>query len=124
MRVVVERVRRGPPHSLTLQDIKAIVRTAEAALGRFPGLVVHLKMTMPENTAFDRPVVYAEGCNRLNVLCRGLTREEAVREVLRELVVVGTRVSTRRGLRLSADELKMIDDRVALLLPRVMAAIG
>jgi hypothetical protein len=126
MRVVVERLHRDPPHGLTCYDVKAIVHAAERDLGPFPGLLVHLKATLPGNTRFDRPVIYS-GPNRLNVLCRGMTREQAAREILRELVVLGTDPGLRygyRGHQLSAKELAAVDARVETILPEALAGLG
>ena len=123
MRIVIERVSRGPDHGLTGSDVKAVVRTVESKLGRFPGLVVHLKSTQPENGAFDRPVIYSQVSNRLNVMCRGLPRKVAVKELLWALIALGTRESLRNRHRLSAEELKGIDAKVAEILPVVLAAV-
>ena len=124
MRVVVEKVGQEPTHALTSKDVKALIRAAEVHLGPFPGLLVQLKATLPENTVFERPVIYSPVSNRLNVLCRGLEWGTAVREVLRELVVMAASIQTRQGHRLSAQELREVDARVGELLPKVIESIG
>ncbi len=124
MRVVVEKVGSGPDHALSSTEVRTLIRAAEAELGTFPGLKVHLKATLPANTLFDRPVIYSRSGNRLNVICRGLAREVAVREVLRELVRMAADPVVRQGHRLSAAQLRAIDVRVDQILPKVMESLG
>ena len=124
MRVVVERVNGEPNYSLTSSDVKTVVRTAESKLGQFPGLVVHLKSTLLENGAFDRPAIYSESSNRLNIICRGLPMEVAVKELLWALVAIGTRESLGRRPPLSAEDLKGIDAKVAEILPEALTAVA
>jgi hypothetical protein len=103
--------------------VKALIRSAEESLGRFPGLVVHLKSTLPETTLFDRPVIFGGYGNRLNILSRGMEREQAVREILRELVRMDGSRPVMIGHRLSAAELKAVDTRVEEILPAALRAI-
>lgn len=122
-RVVVEDTHGGVPHALTPREARAVVRLAAAELGRVPGLVVHLKATLPESVGFDRPVVYSAYSRRLNVSCRGLSRERAVREILRELVVTAEGVALHHGHRLSREARERVDRRVAEILPRALEAL-
>jgi hypothetical protein len=124
VRVVVERVNGEPNHSLTRSDVKTVVRTAESKFGRFPGLVVHLKSTLPENGAFDRPAIYSDASNRLNFLCRGVPMEVAVKELLWALVAIDTRESLGKRPPLSVEDLKGIDAKVGEILPMALAAVA
>jgi hypothetical protein len=47
----------------------------------------------------------------------------ATKEVLRELVLLGSNESVRQGHGLSSEQLKVIDRKVAELLPLALAAI-
>lgn len=101
-----------PPHALTRAEVKALLALVPEDWKRYLQ-TVHLKATLPANSRFERPVIYAGYYNRLNVCCRGLSKAEAEREILRELA---RRALKLRDHTLSAADLKRVDNEIAPLL--------
>jgi hypothetical protein len=119
MQIIVDRIDAPPEHALTRRDVKAIL----AVLPKDWHIwlrIVHLKATLPEHSAFNRPVIYSTlGGPRLNVCSRGLTLEVARKEVLRELAIEALSKPLRMVHRLSAAETEEIDRLIEPLLAKV-----
>src|SRR5258708_36498035 len=105
MKIIVDKLEAWPPHALSIEDVKAIMRVIPAEWSRYIH-VVHLKATLPEHSRFARPVILS--IFRLNICSRGLTKEAAQRDVLRELAVHGVSMTRRMVHRLSKADSRII----------------
>ena len=83
---------------------------------------VHLSATLPYNSRFVRPVIFSSYSRRLNVCSRGLKREQALLEILRELAVHGLKIKPSYGHKLSHQQLKEVDEVVSPLLQQIVPA--
>jgi hypothetical protein len=101
-----------PPHALNRSEVKELLALVPVEWTRFLQ-TIHLKATLPEHSRFERPVIYSAYSNRLNVCCRGLSKAEARKEILRELARRGLRLPNHK---LSAADPKRIEEAIAPLL--------
>jgi hypothetical protein len=101
-----------PPHALTRAEVKELLALVHEDW-KHSLQTIHLKATLPEHSRFERHVIYSAYSNRLNVCCRGLSKAEAQKEILRELVIRGLGL---RDHRLSAADLKRVDEAIMPLL--------
>jgi hypothetical protein len=116
MKIIIDNLDSPPPHALSRQDIKAVLAVLPKE-SDFSLPIVHLKATLPANYDRDYAVDYDFlGGPKLNVRTRGMSPQEALRRVLRELAIQGLRKSTRWGHRLSHVEMEEVDRRIAPLL--------
>lgn len=83
--------------------------------------MIHLSATWPGNSRFVRPVIY-DYSGRLNVCSWGLQPEQARREILRELALVGLNINPSYGYKLSHQQLKEIDETIAPMLEQAKKA--
>lgn len=119
MKVIVDKLQSPPPHALTIPEVKALFARVPAEWDLWLR-VVHLKATLPENSRFDRPVIYQVlGGPCLNVCSRGLGPHQARKEILRELAIQGLRKPLRMTHRLSAAETQELDRIIAPILALV-----
>ena len=105
-----------PPHTLTRAEVKELFALVPDGWKCYIQ-TIHLKATLPEHSRFERPVIYSDYSNRLNVCCRSLNKAEAQTEILHELA--------RRGLglryhRLSAADLKRVDEAIEYIFTTIM----
>ena len=111
-----------PPHALNRATIKAILTVVPPDWLRYIK-TVHLGATLPTNCAFVRPVIYSAYSHRLNIYSRGLTLDDARKEVLRELAVHGLSIQTCYGHNLSAQELRQVDEAIMPYLDKLCAEL-
>lgn len=109
-----------PPHALNKDDIKALLAVVPTEWTRSISNV-RLCATLPSNSRFGRPVILSAYSRRLNVCCRELTADNARKELLRELAKNGLNITTRRFNRLSAQQLKTVDEAITPLLEKLRA---
>ncbi len=121
MQINIDEINAPPAHALTRQEIKVLLAVVPKEWLRHIQLV-HLSATLPSNSRFVRPVIHSYSGNRLNVSTRGLEPEQAQREILRELAVVGLNIKPSNGHKLSHRQLKEIDEVVAPLLEQAKQA--
>jgi hypothetical protein len=88
MKIVVAKLNKEPHHSLTAKDVKRIFSIVPDDWKSQITQVV-LGAELFSNSRFDRPVIHSSVSSRLNVLSRGLTKKRIVKEVLRELALIG-----------------------------------
>lgn len=109
-----------PPHTLSPRDIQAIFAAIpEEWRDHLYIHTVRLSATLPEHSWFGRPVKYSG--LRLTVCSRGRERRRALRDVLRELAVLGLRMPPRSFRRLSRQEMHRVDRVIAPLVERLAA---
>ena len=111
MKFIIDKVSTLPAHALSISEIKALLRAIPADWVRYVQ-TVHLKATLPKHSLFDRPVIYSSYSNRLNICSRGLSPQEARREILRE-IAARKFVPSRTYNRLSKEELVQVDRIIA-----------
>jgi hypothetical protein len=118
MKIIIDRLDGPPPHALTREDLLAIVRAVPPQW--WIPRTFHLKATLPEHCAFKRPVVFT--AFRMNIYSRGLTPEDARKEILRQLA---TPFGNRRPFgAVSKADLEGIDRAVEPILERVAQALA
>lgn len=118
MRIIIDPVPETSPHALSRGDVKTLLASVPPSWTRHIQ-TIHLGSTLPEHCRFPRPVIYSQ--NRLNVYSRGLKPDKARQEVLRELAVHGLSIQTRYGHKLSAEELRRVDEAIRPLLNKLRA---
>ena len=111
MRILIDPA-DDPPYALTRAEVKELFALVPEDWKRYIQ-TVHLKATLPEHSRFERPVIYSDYSNRLNICCRGLSKAEAQTEILRELARPGLGL---RDHQLSATDLKRVNEAIAPLL--------
>lgn len=115
MKIIFDKLNNPPPHALNREQIKMLFGLLPTEW-KIKVSTVHFKATLPDNSRFERPVIYSSLNWRLNVCSRGLSQRQACREILRELTIHALHIQTRMIQRLSALELKSVDEIIALLL--------
>lgn len=122
MQVQIDHLKSPPQHALTVADIKAIFAVLpEEWRDHLYVQTVRLSATLPEHSRFERPVTYSPSARRLTICSRGMTLEQARREVLRQLALHGLWLETRRSNRLSEEETRKLDSAIAPLLKELSA---
>jgi hypothetical protein len=121
MRITIDKINAPPAHALTCFEIKTLLTVVPKDWLRYVQ-TIHVSATLPSNSRFVRPVIYSAYSNRLNVCSRGLEPEQARREILRELAVIGLNIKPSYGHRPSRQQLKEVDEIIAPLLEKARQA--
>ena len=121
MKIILDKIISSPPHALNRREVKFLLDTIPTEWN-IKLSVIHLKATLPENSRFERPAIYSYLDNgRLNVCSRGLSRDKACQEILRELAIQQFHITMRMIHRLSDTELKRLDKIIAPLVQQAKA---
>ncbi len=112
MQIIVDKINAPPVHALTRADVKALLAVVPEEWLRHVQ-TVHLSANLRDGSRFDRPVIYNAYSRRLNVCSRYLAPDQARREILRELAVLGLKIKPSYGHKLSQQQLKEIDEVIA-----------
>ena len=115
MQINIDKINAPPAHALTRPEIKALLAVVPKDWLRYVQ-TIHLSATWPGNSRFVRPVIYDHYSRRLNMCTRSLEPEQARREILRELAMIGLNIKPSYGHKLSQHQLKEIDEIITPLL--------
>jgi hypothetical protein len=118
MKITIDKLNGPPPHALSRRDIWAIVNAVPPDW--WVPMTIHLKATLPEHSAFERPVI-STGL-RLNICSRGQSPHVARKEVLRELAIPFAK--QRPANSVSQADLAEVDRVIAPILERVQEALA
>ncbi len=124
MKLVIDKVEGLPKHALTKHEFRFLFSSLpDDWTAKLQGMEVHLCNELPSTVSFPRPVIYSDVSHRLNISSRGLAKQGAAREILREfaLIVYGTR--TRKGHRLDDQEIRRLDQLIEPHLKMAMSKI-
>jgi hypothetical protein len=101
-----------PPHSLSKKDIKRIFTLV---LEKWTNLIdqVIFSAEMFQNSRFDRPIIHSSYSSRSNILSRGFSKEDIVKEIFRELGINGGVAKTGYAKHLPKSELDKFDLAIA-----------
>ncbi len=121
MQINIDKINASPTHALTRPEMKTLLAVVPKDWLRYVQ-TIHLSAIMPSNSRFVRPVIYSGYSNRLNISIRGLAPEQARREILRELAVIGLNVRPSYGHKLSHQQLREIDEIITPLLEQAKQA--
>ncbi|BBM03837.1 hypothetical protein [Microbulbifer sp. GL-2] len=108
MKIIFAKLNNDPPHSLSKKDIKRIFTLVPKKWTSLVDQVI-FSAEIFQNSRFDRPVIHSSYSSRLNILSRGFSKEDIVKEVFRELGVNGGIAKTGYAKHLPKSELDKLD---------------
>ncbi len=109
MKIIIPKINKEPYHSLTKSDVKLIFKIAPNDWTSEIKVVI-LSAEPFKNSHFDRPVIYSGYSSRLNILSRGLTKDDIAKEVFRELGLRGRLAQTSYCNHIPKSELAKLDN--------------
>jgi len=107
MKIIIEKTKTEPNHSITKKDIQAII---EIVPDDWIGIahVFLISAQLFENSNWDRPVI--QNNTTFRILSRGIDRNEIVKELLIELAIRPTRTDPPRGHSLTKSQRKKLEE--------------
>ncbi|MDB9741242.1 hypothetical protein OAB00_00150 [Akkermansiaceae bacterium] len=112
MKIYFDKTQSLPAHTLTVQKLKLAVSLLPKDMKSLINYI-HVGNQLPSDSRFDRPVILAS--KRLNVLDRGLSEYQIIREIFIELAQNLDRMESGHlgayyGNRLNPSQLKQLND--------------